>query len=62
MNIRFKSFLAYHNENIGEMINTWIDSLKCPIDIINWECCGGDDRIRVIVSYYDCSEVKNDSV
>lgn len=61
MNIRFKSFLANYYENIGEMINEWIDSLNCPIDIINWKCCGGDDRTRVIISYYDNSEVKNDT-
>lgn len=60
--IRFKSFLAYYHENIGEMINNWIDSLNYPVDIINWKCCGGDERIRVIISYYDYSETKNDSV
>ena len=62
MNIRFKSFLAYYSDDIGEMINRWMDSLICPIDLINWKCCGGEDRIRVIISYYDYSEVKNDSV
>lgn len=62
MNIRFKSFLAYYSDDIGEMINSWLDSLNCPIDLINWKCCGGDDRIRVIISYYDYSEVKHDSV
>lgn len=56
MKIRFKSFTSVYPDNIDEMINQWLNKHENHVDIINWECCGGDERTTLIIRYYDYSE------
>ena len=62
MKLRFTSFTTAYFNNIGKEINEWIDRQENPIDMINWRCCGGDERTTVVICYYDYSEDNNVSV
>ena len=61
MKLRFTSFTTAYFNDIGKTINEWIDRRKSPVEIINWKCCGGDERTTVVICYYDHSEVDNDT-
>lgn len=61
MKLRFESFTTAYFDNIGKSINEWLDRQENPVDIISWRCCGGDERTTVVICYYDCSEINNDT-
>ena len=59
MQIRFESFSCAHFNNIGEIINKWLDR-HLDVEVINWRQSGGDDRINVVIEYYrkeECNDV-----